>query len=815
MPEPIADPAFKAIPKNSTFFFIWRIEKLQLALIPKENYGSFYSGDSYIVAVASDGKEKADSQMKPRTVKQPLDIRIHFWLGEKTSQDEAGVAAYKTVELDNYLGGAPVQHREVQGYESTRFLSYFRNGLRILEGGVASGFHHVEQESAPKLFHVKGKRIPIVKQCEKISWASMNKGDVFILDAIAYVFLWNGETANHMEKIQGAKVAQQLKAEHGSACKSVVIIEDGNEEKDLGSDEKQVFELHLPLSRKGELKEETSDVEVEKKRRTQITLYRCTDENDNFEVIEVKKGPLFQGDLNSNDSFIVDNGENGIWVWIGKKASKDERTKSMKIAEGFIEKKNYPSHTPVTRVIDGGEPIDFKSLFKSWRDYASVTGFGNTYSSGGHVAKEADLKRLLEQNKFDFSILYDNTKIAAEVQMVDDGSGEKKVYRVKNFDLIEVPESEYGIFFSGDCYLIVYKYFINNRENAIIYYWIGNSSTPDEKGTVALKAIEIDNTQLNGRAVQVRVIEGKEPPHFSAIFGRKIIIFRGGFQSGFHNRLKSNDKNHVEANEKYLLQVRRTNKFVTRAIEVECSASSLNSNDTFILYTPDCIFLWAGKGSIGDEREAAKSIASKSENKEIEFISEGQEKDDFWNAIGGRKDYANDKALQQKETIFPPRLFQCSNAKGLFTVEEIFDFQQTDLVQEDVMLLDASNCIFIWIGNLSNEEERKQAIKTAHEYLETDPRDRDPDTPIIIVKQGYEPLNFTGFFGAWNHSLWANGKSNDSTYDELAKKDHGQAANSSKNILPNNNPCTKYPIEVLRARDTSDLPEDVDPLKKE
>jgi hypothetical protein len=44
----------------------------------------------------------------------------------------------------------------------------------------------------------------------------------------------------------------------------------------------------------------------------------------------------------------------------------------------------------------------------------------------------------------------------------------------------------------------------------------------------------------------------------------------------------------------------------------------------------------------------------------------GQEKQDFWDAIGGRETYASEKRLIEEHLDQPARLFQCSNASGRF-----------------------------------------------------------------------------------------------------------------------------------------------------
>ena len=62
--------------------------------------------------------------------------------------------------------------------------------------------------------------------------------------------------------------------------------------------------------------------------------------------------------------------------------------------------------------------------------------------------------------------------------------------------------------------------------------------------------------------------------------------------------------------------------------------------------------------------------------------------------------------------------------------------------------------MFLWVGKGANAKEKEASITTAEEYLRSHPGGRDVDTPIVLVKQGFEPPTFTGWFHAWDTQKW-------------------------------------------------------------
>lgn len=322
---------------------IWRIEKFTVQHVPKDTYGTFYTGDSYIIL--NTYKVKDSPKLK---------WDVHFWLGKYTTQDEAGTAAYKTVELDDLLGGDPVQHREVQGHESDLFLSYFKNEIKLLDGGVDSGFKHVEPEKyKARLLHLKGKKRVRVTEVE-LSHKSLNSGDVFVLDKGLDIYQWNGSKAGPMEKMKGAQLCRALVDERKGRPKLRVLEETG---KDLA-------EFWEGIGGQGPVasaEEGGDDSEAEKK--LEKRLFRLSDASGKLEFAEVSKGSAVKrNQLDSNDVFILDTGAE-VFAWIGKGASVQEKKKAMTFAQDYLTKFNRPLWLPIARILEGGENQVFEQAF--------------------------------------------------------------------------------------------------------------------------------------------------------------------------------------------------------------------------------------------------------------------------------------------------------------------------------------------------------------------------------------------------------------------------------------------------------------------
>ena len=60
-------------------------------------------------------------------------------MGLENAADEKGAAEYRATELGDFFDGEPVQHREVMGNESQKFLDLFPN-ISYEEGDTVSGF---------------------------------------------------------------------------------------------------------------------------------------------------------------------------------------------------------------------------------------------------------------------------------------------------------------------------------------------------------------------------------------------------------------------------------------------------------------------------------------------------------------------------------------------------------------------------------------------------------------------------------------------------------------------------------------------------
>ncbi|XP_075580210.1 macrophage-capping protein isoform X3 [Pelecanus crispus] len=301
------------------------------------------------------------------------------------------------------------------------------------------------------------------------------------------------------------------------------------------------------------------------------------------------------------------------------------------------------------------------------------------------------------------------------------------IWRVEKLRPVEVPEATWGIFFSGDAYLVLHN---GPEERAHLHLWMGRDSSRDEQGACALLSTQL-NTLLGERPVTHREVQGNESDVFMEYFPHGITYQEGGVDSAFK-------PTHPGAGAgagagagpvRKLYQVK--GKKNIRASERGLSWASFNTGDCFILDLGETLFVWCGARCNVLERNKAQELAAAIRDGErggkarLEIVADGEE---------------------------PPEMLQVSDATGRMDLSQVAassPFSQSLLCSDDCFVLDngAGGKVYVWKGRKANEQERQAALKVAEEFIAR--MGHSPRTQVEILPQGRETPLFKQFFTSW------------------------------------------------------------------
>ena len=385
-------------------FMMWRIEEMLAAPLP-EFSSSLYRGDSYVLLHVYPDPKAADEEI--------LTYDVHFWIGEESTEDEYGAAMFKIWELDKLLrdgGKVGAMHREIQDFESELFLSYFPDGITLMDGGIEGtdlqkedeeGGGEEEEEEANafpvKLFQVKGRKGHVGLSQVVLARSSLNSGDVFVLDTESVVYCWCGKDSNDAEKAKGNAFARSLSNDAEPRKDIAVLDQDVNDGADQSPDfwdtfpeTVKFFGMDVMSQQIRSAEEGGDDEEMEnivptlfqlrhtmggmavgpffkvsgggntKKRRGCIErLMRKTVANV-VEGFADEKPPV--SDLKSSRIYLIDNGFE-VSLWIGKDSHEDLQRQIFPFAMLYIRRFNRPPIMAIHVYREGHESAEWHSFF--------------------------------------------------------------------------------------------------------------------------------------------------------------------------------------------------------------------------------------------------------------------------------------------------------------------------------------------------------------------------------------------------------------------------------------------------------------------
>ncbi|MCO5603478.1 hypothetical protein L7F22_057628 [Adiantum nelumboides] len=444
---------------------IWKIHHSRPVGIPKSEHKKISSRNCYIVLQTCALKSGV------------LRHEIFYWLGKHAMEDDIVGAAIKAIALDAALGGRAVVYREAEGFETDKFLSYFKPCFMPLD---ERHLHDNEGRRQICLFKCNGRHVAHVKEVP-FRRASLSHEDVFILDTEFKIFQFNGANTDIYHRAKALDVVQYLRENvHEKDC-SVAVIEDGKFVADADSGEFwSFFGGFAPLGRRS-----NADLHSTGKS-TQASLL-CLREG---QVHKVEEFNLRRELLSTNKCYILDCGTE-LFTWVGRDTTLEERRATALAVEKLIGKHDNSVEAHAICTIEGFEPREFKIKFESWPIDSSAPISEN---GRGKVAV------LLKHKGFNVKGLLKAAPVKESASLINN-NGKLQVWCVNGSAKFSVPASSHGKFFNSNCYIVLHTFPGERRDDYIVYTWAGHESNLETRTSAAEFVTELTSS-LKG-AVEV------------------------------------------------------------------------------------------------------------------------------------------------------------------------------------------------------------------------------------------------------------------------------------------------------------------------
>ncbi|KVI01420.1 Gelsolin domain-containing protein [Cynara cardunculus var. scolymus] len=262
---------------------------------------------------------------------------------------------------------------------------------------------------------------------------------------------------------------------------------------------------------------------------------------------------------------------------------------------------------------------------------------------------------------------------------------------------------------------------------------------------------------LDARKKNIRIILFSYRPQMSYACALTTIIkfwiSQGGFSDGYKNYIseKESPNRTCTQDEVALFRVQGSGPENMQAIQLEPVASSLNSSYCYILHSGSFVYTWIGNLTAPQDQELVeRQLDVIKPNMQSKPQKEGSESEQFWKLLGGKSEYPSQKIAK---------------------VTELYNFDQDDLMTEDIFILDCHSSIFVWVGQQVDSNIRTQVLVIGEKFLECDflLEKRSHQAPLYIIMEASEPQFFTRFF----------------TWDSTKSAMHGNSFQRKLSILKN------------------------------